>query len=79
MKDVSKEVKQLRKESFSLRDQNKKYKKALASLKFYLDKLGTAENVASDLDSNSVGASFISQTNDTSISGIENEITVDLL
>ena len=55
MKDVSKEVKHLRKESSSLREQNKKYKSALASLKFYLDKLGTADNV---IDQNS--DSFIS-------------------
>jgi septation ring formation regulator EzrA len=61
MKDVSKEVKQLRKESVSLRESNKKYKKALASMKFYLDKIGTAENLPEnpgDIDSNSV--SFIS-------------------
>lgn len=61
MKDVSKEVKQLRKESSSLREQNKQYKKALASLKFYLDKLGTAENETIDQDTNSrEGTSFVS-------------------
>ena len=49
-KDVQRELKALRKESATLKDQNTKYKKTLDALKMYLDKLMMPEDAQNALN-----------------------------
>ena len=58
-KDVGKEVKQLRKESQVLEQQNIKYRKALLSLKLYMDKVNGGEIPLQETSSKAGSSSFI--------------------
>ena len=58
-KDIAKEVKQLRKESHTLEQQNMKYRKALLSLKLYMDKMNGGEIVIQENSSKAGSGSFL--------------------
>ena len=46
MKELTKEVKMLRKESKGVKEENRKYKKTLKSMKMYIDKTGNDDDIS---------------------------------